>query len=248
MSQGHFDFYFFCSLLSWIVNKRGPSMTQYIPASLGDAYEAENTFYLRSHPTRIAKFLAHYEIYKMIVELPGAVAELGVYKGASLIRFATFRGILENSFSRPIIGFDAFGAFPRGEVKGKSDQAFIDRFEGAGGAGISKTHLEGILKDKAFENVQLVEGNVFSTLPAYIESNPAQRFALIHLDMDVYEPTAFALDLLMSRMVKGGIVLFDDYTLVEGATRAADEVIERLGLRMRKLDNYVIPAFFYCGI
>jgi hypothetical protein len=219
-------------------------MANYLPASAGDAYEAENTFYLRSHPSRLAKLLAHYELYRMITGLPGAVVELGVYKGASLLRFATFRGVLENPFSRPIIGFDAFGAFPRQEIQGGADKAFIERFENAGGEGISRGDLQAILDEKGFANVDLIEGNIFDTLPAFLESRPAQKIALLHLDLDVYEPTAFALDQLLSRMVRGGLVVFDDYSLVEGATRAAEESCARLGVRMEKLSNYVIPAYF----
>lgn len=72
----------------------------------------------------------------------------------------------------------------------------------------------------------------------------AEKIAFLHLDMDVYEPTAFALEQLMPRMVRGGIVVFDDYTMVEGATRAADELCQRHGLRMEKLSNCMIPAYF----
>lgn len=219
-------------------------MTHYVPAAASDVYEAENTFYLRGHPTRLAKLLAHYELYKMIAALPGAVVEMGVYKGASLLRFATFRGILENAFSRPVIGFDAFGAFPRSGVEGAADQAFIERFESTGGNGISKADLSAIVTEKGFANLNLVEGNVFDTLPEFLAREPAQKVALLHLDMDVYEPTIFALEQLLPRMVRGGIVVFDDYGLVEGATRAADEICAAHGFRMAKLSNYIIPAYF----
>ncbi|CAN5307502.1 N/A [soil metagenome] len=218
-------------------------MQHYKPA-LADAYEVENSFYLTSHPSRIAKLLAHHELYRMITGLPGAVVELGVYKGASLTRFATFRSILENAYSRPIIGFDAFGAFPRDGVEGGSDQAFIEHFEAAGGLGISKAGLEEVLAEKGFLNVKLVEGNIFDTLPAYLTAQPALKIALLHLDFDVYEPTAFALDTLLPRMVRGGLVVFDDYGAVEGATRAADDVAARLGVAMRKLSHYSVPGYF----
>lgn len=219
-------------------------MAHYVPASADDAYDAENTFYLRSHPARLAKLIAHYELYRMITALPGAVVELGVYKGASLVRLATFRGLLENAHSRPIIGFDAFGPFPRDTVAGEADRAFIDRFEDAGGAGIAKADLAAILADKGFANVDLVEGNIFDTLPLFLSDHPAQKIAFLHLDMDVYEPTALALEHLLPRMVRGGIVVFDDYTMVEGATRAADEVCRAHDLTMEKLPHYAIPAFF----
>jgi len=58
-------------------------------------FEYENGFYLTSETTRIAKLLAQYELYKKIVHLPGDVIECGVFKGASLIRLATFRDTLE---------------------------------------------------------------------------------------------------------------------------------------------------------
>lgn len=219
-------------------------MANYVPAAASDIYEAENTFYLRGHPSRLAKLLAHHELYKKITGLPGAVVEMGVYKGASLVRFATFRQIEENAHSRPLIGFDAFGAFPRQEIEGEADKAFIDRFEDAGGEGISRADLEAILAEKGFANVELVEGNIFETLPPFVERRPALKIAMLHLDLDVYEPTAFSLDKLLPHMVSGGIVLFDDYGLVEGATRAADEACARLGVRMEKLSNYVIPAYF----
>ncbi|MBO9575497.1 MAG: class I SAM-dependent methyltransferase [Sphingobium sp.] len=219
-------------------------MANYKVDEISDIYEVENLFYLRGHPSRLAKLIAHYEIYREIVDLPGAVIEMGVYKGASFVRFATFRDLLENAHSRPMIGFDAFGAFPRSEVRGGADKSFIDRFEDAGGDGISKADLEAVLARKGFANIQLVEGNVFETLPLFLEKNPALKVAMLHLDMDVYEPTAFALEKLLPHMAGGGIVLFDDYGLVEGATRAADEVCARHGLRMEKRSDYVIPAYF----
>ncbi|MDP5281079.1 TylF/MycF/NovP-related O-methyltransferase [Sphingomonas sp. DG1-23] len=219
-------------------------MPHYVPDSTVDAYEAENSFYLRSHPSRMAKLLAHYELYRKITHLPGAVVEMGVYKGASLMRFATFRNILENPHSRPLIGFDAFGAFPRDEVAGTEDREFIERFETAGGPGISRDDLTALIAEKRFDNISLVEGNIFETLPAFLESKPALKIALLHLDLDVYEPTAFVLQRLLPHMVRGGLVVFDDYGMVEGATRAADAICAELGVTMAKLSNYEIPAYF----
>ena len=40
-------------------------------------FNYENGFYLTSQPYRIANILAHYELYKRIIELPGDVIELG---------------------------------------------------------------------------------------------------------------------------------------------------------------------------
>ena len=72
-------------------------------------FDYENGFYLTSSITRLGKIIVHYELYKMINNLPGDIVEFGVFKGASLIRWGTFRELFENPHSRKIIGFDDFG-------------------------------------------------------------------------------------------------------------------------------------------
>jgi len=208
-----------------------------------DVWDHENAFYWFTHPTRISKLISHYELYKSILGLPGDVFELGVYKGASLTRLATFRSILENDFSRKIVGFDAFGKFPRSNLSLKEDLDFIDVFEGAGGDGLSIDEVEAVLKTKNFQNIILNEGNVFDTLPAYLDLNPATRISLLHLDMDVKEPTVYALDLLYSRIVPNGLIVFDDYNAVPGETDAVDEFIAKHRLRIEKTPYCYIPSY-----
>jgi hypothetical protein len=215
----------------------------YVPAPADTLPEAENTFYLRAPVGRMGKLIAHWELYRQITGLPGAVVELGVYKGASLMRFAMFRSLAEHETSREIHGFDAFGTFPRSGVEQAEDRDFIDRFEAERGDGIARDTLRDLIADKGIGNVHLHQGNVFDTLPAYLAQRPELRIALLHLDMDVYEPTAFALDRLVPHMVPGGLILFDDYGLVAGATRAAEEVAQRLKLGFGKLGHYAVPAF-----
>lgn len=208
-----------------------------------DIWDHENAFYWFSHPSRLNKLLAHYDLYKSIAGLPGEVFELGVYKGASLVRFATFRALLESQHSRKIVGFDAFGKFPTDSLTLKADLDFIDRFEDEGGHGLSVDEVCAIFAAKGFNNIELEAGNVFNTLPAYLDRRPATRIALLHLDMDVKEPTAFALDLLYDRIVPHGLIVLDDYGLVAGETDAVDEFIARHGLSIEKLPHNYAPAF-----
>ena len=187
--------------------------------------------------------LAHYELYKQIANIPGHVLELGVYKGASLVRFATFRDALENDYSRKIVGFDAFGAFPISNLEIQDDLDFIEQFENAGGHGLSDDEIEDILSSKGFENFSLIKGNIFDTLPFYLNQNPATRIALLHLDMDVKEPTDFALKLLYDRVVPGGIIVFDDYNSVAGETISVDEFVSKNQLKLEKLSFSNTPSF-----
>lgn len=60
------------------------------------------------------------------------------------------------------------------------------------------------------ENVTLVKGWIQDTLPAYLKETGTAPFSFIHMDMDTYSPTRFALDVVKSRLVKGSIILFDE--------------------------------------
>jgi len=207
------------------------------------AWDYENGFYWFSPKNRLNKMLAHYELYKTITSIPGHIFELGVYKGASLVRFCTFRDALENDYSRKIVGFDAFGEFPIDNLQVQDDLAFIERFEEAGGHGLDEKEVGDVLSAKGFENFKLIKGNVFDTLPKYLSDNPETRIALLHLDMDVKEPTDFALDLLYERMVPGGIIVFDDFNAVAGETISVDEFLDKHRLKIEKLPFYNVPAY-----
>lgn len=204
-------------------------------------WDYENGFYLTSHTTRLSKMLAHYELYKSIISLPGHIVECGVYKGASFIRFATFREILESPFSRKIIGFDAFGEFPKQELK--TDAKFIQEFENAGGYGISVDELNEVFAHKSFQNYELVKGDIIETIPEYISHHPELKIALLHIDVDVYKPSVTILKNLFDKVVKGGLVVFDDYGTVAGETRAVDEFFADEDVHIEKLSISHIPSY-----
>lgn len=207
------------------------------------AFSYENGFYLTTEQKRLQKLIAHYELYKMISQLPGAILELGVFKGSSLIRFASFRDMLETANSRKILGFDAFGRFPRPEHGIDSDNRFIENFESIAGEGIGEDELRQFLNHKRLHNIELMAGDIFETLPAYLEANPQLRIALLHIDVDVYGPSKLALDLLFPHMVRGGLILLDDYGTVDGETRAVDEFLAKHNLKVNKLSFCEIPSF-----
>ena len=207
-----------------------------------EIWNAENIYHLKTNISRIGKLIYHYEIYKKIKSIPGDVIELGVFKGISLIRFLTFRSLVENSFSRKIIGFDTFGKFP--VSRNLEDQRFIKRHLPKAGNAISVEELDNILFEKKFENYQLIKGNILKTLPTYINNNRDNKIALLHLDMDIYEPTKFALEKLFKKMSPNGIILIDDYSTVEGATKAVDEFLNKnKKLKLNKLKYYKQPSF-----
>jgi len=204
-------------------------------------WDYENGFYITSHITRLSKMLAHYELYKSIINLPGHIVECGVYKGSSLIRFSTFREILENPYSRKIIGFDMFGKFPAQEEA--NDQKFVEKFELAGGDGISVEALKEVFAHKSFVNYELIKGDVINTIPEYISKYPELKIALLHIDVDVYKPSIVILERLYDKVVKGGLVVFDDFGMVAGETKAIDEFFAKKDVIIEKLSISHVPSY-----
>ncbi len=209
---------------------------------LSKKWDYENGFYLTCETGRIGKILNQLEIYKMILNLPGDILEFGVYKGASLVRLLSFRNLLENEDSRKVFGFDIFGKFPD-KLKLESDQQFVQKFESAGGYGISKKELEFHLSNKGFRNFELIEGDILKTTFDFLAKYPALKIALLHIDVDVYEPTKVILENFWDKVVKGGIVMLDDYGIVEGGTKAIDDFFEDKNVTISKLKFYHVPSY-----
>lgn len=205
-------------------------------------WDYENGFYLTSDTSRIGKLLNHLEIYKKIIHLPGDILEFGVYKGTSLVRLLSFRDLLESSNSRKVVGFDIFGKFPD-TLELESDKQFVKRFENAGGYGISKEELTIHLNNKGFKNYELIKGDIIKTIPEFIDQNQAKKISLLHIDVDVYEPTKLILESLWDKVVKGGILMLDDYSTVEGETKAVDEFFAGQNIVIQKPKFNHIPSF-----
>ena len=187
------------------------------------AMDYENGFYLTSDISRMGNILAHYELYKKIVNLPGDVIELGVFKGGAFIQFAAFRELLENERSRKIIGFDVFGEFP--EADNESDKAFRKRWvEETGNDFLTIEELYASLRHKKVDNAELIKGDIVETLPQYIEEHPHLKVAMLHIDTDIYTPAKAGLKLLFDKVVKNGVIIFDDYG-VASETEAVDEFL-----------------------
>lgn len=207
-------------------------------------FDYENGFMLTSDVYRMGNFIAHYELYKKILNLPGDIIELGVFKGNSLIQFASFRELLENENSRKIIGFDAFGVFPEID-RVESDKEFVSRWnKDFKDEFLTKEEIYASLEYKNIKNVELISGNILETLEEYLLKNPHTKIALLHIDTDVYEPAKFALDLLFDRIVKGGVIILDDYGTVQGETLAVDEFFEKRDYQINKYSfSHSKPSF-----
>ena len=212
-----------------------------IPPNI-DPWDFENGFYLTCQNSRISDTISHLELYKMILDIPGDIVEFGVFKGSSLIKFLSFREYYEHYESRKIIGFDIFGKFPDNS-KRKNDSIFAQEHDSSSGYGISKNDLNKYLKNKNFKNYDLIEGDIIKTLPEFLNEFPEKRYALVHIDVDVYEPTLSILNNIWDKVVNGGILVLDDYGTVEGETVAVDEFFKDKKIQIKKLPYKYKPSY-----
>ncbi|MFO1309111.1 MAG: TylF/MycF/NovP-related O-methyltransferase [Burkholderiales bacterium] len=80
----------------------------------------------------------------------------------------------------------------------------------------------GLLDDQ----VRFLEGWFRDTLPAA----PIERLAVLRLDGDLYESTMDALEALYDRVSPGGIVIVDDYGVLESCRAAVTDFRRRRGI------------------
>jgi len=207
------------------------------------AFDYENNFYLSCDMTRISKILAHYELFNKVIDIGGEIVECGVFKGASLARFAMFREIFTNPFSKKIIAFDVFGKFP--QTKFKDDVKVRKNFvKEAGENSISKPQLLQVLKNKGITKwIELVKGDITKTVPAYIKKHPELKISLLNLDTDIYEPAVTILEHLYPRIVKGGVLIIDDYGTFPGETKAVDEYFKNKKVKINKFPFRTTPCY-----
>jgi hypothetical protein len=207
------------------------------------AFEYENDFYLSCDATRMAKWAAHYELFQMTRDLPGAFVECGLFKGISFLRFAMFREIYGNENSLKMIGFDVFGEFPDSTFSG--DQKYIDKFVNeAGSSSIDEGQLLEILKKKRIDkNIELIKGDICKTVPEYLKNESSLRISLLNLDVDIYKPTVTILENLWPRIVKNGILILDDYGKFTGETEAVDSFFRGKNVKIKKFPFSQYPSY-----
>ena len=127
--------------------------------------------------------------------------------------------MFETNYSRKIIGFDNFdNIYP--DTKWVEDQDARESWiKNTGADSITIDQLKKVFKSFNYSNYEFVKGNLVETLPKYISKNPHIRIALLNIDIDFVEPTYAALEFLYDRVVRGGIILVDNYAAFHGGKR-----------------------------
>lgn len=190
--------------------------------------------YLRS--TGLAKLLYLNELYQLIVDLPGVIMEFGVWWGANLATFESFRSVYEPyNWTRTVIGFDTFEGYPAiSERDGTSAYAKVGGYTVSQGyEGYLRQMLDAHEADNVMAHItkyRLVRGDVTQTIDKYLADNPETIIALTYFDLALYEPTKKCLEAIAPHLMRGSVIAMDELNSHDfpGETVA---VKETLGLR-----------------
>ena len=198
-----------------------------------DALAAAQHFTVLVRRQWMKRFLAHIEFFKMTLDVPGDIAEVGVFRGLGLM---TWANLLEayciGDRTKIVYGFDNWKGF---RSLAPEDGAVVDAVQKQAGGFSPEKYLEelesaiAIFDEDRFiswkPRVKLVKGDIEDTAPKFVADNSGVRFSLVHMDCDLYHPTKACLEAFWPRLSRGGVMLFDEYAIPDwpGETKAVDE-------------------------
>ncbi len=195
---------------------------------------------------RMRKLLVRYDFFKLVLDRPGDIVECGVFKGAGLLTWLKFLQIHAPGSARRVVGFDTFDAFatPSSGTDFAAVAAFVKETAHAGTSPRSLHEAiaaAGIAKDRC----ELVAGDIATTAADYARANPGFRIALLHMDLDLGEPTFAALQALWPRVIPGGVVVFDEYAAPRWSeSDGVDRFFAGTGVRLRALAHARTPTAY----
>lgn len=211
-------------------------------------------------------------LYELVIhvnkfKIEGDFVECGVWKGGSAGIMALANQRHDSGLSRRIQLFDLFddivapdpdkdGPRAMDEVNkflkktGQSFASYKDGnkpisgiYDGHGGAG-SVNIVKELLVNKigaSEASINFHVGLFQDTLP----NNEIEKIAILRLDGDWYASIKICLDHLYSKVVKGGVIIIDDYYTYDGCKKAVDEFMEENSITCFKCYSRPQTRFFF---
>jgi hypothetical protein len=178
--------------------------------------EMERSLGLFVRGSLLARILASFEVYQKIVHLPGAILDMGTWRGQTAVLCENFRAILEPlNFQRRIHAFDTFTGYagfnehdPR-DSKLYSDGTYSLSTEYADLLRrLLNLHERNNAMGHIHDKHRVWEGDCRQTLAAFQKECPGEMVSLAWFDLNVMEPTRGAFDVIFERLVPGGVIAF----------------------------------------
>ena len=207
-------------------------------------WESYNNLLMSNDVDRVRKLLTRYELFKKTLDIPGSIAECGVFKGAGWFYWLKLLNIYASGERKFVYGFDTFKGFSEEFLDYEKDSA-KEFVEEAAFNGINPDDLHSQAAEFGFHNGRLIPGEVTESIPEFVKKNQGIRFSLVNLDFDTYEGTKVALEKFGPLMSPGGIIILDEYGKEGwGESDAVDEYVEKHDLQIESVRYSSQPSAY----
>ena len=217
-----------------------------LPADMDE--QAANTIrrvraYTMTSPERLFALIQAVR-HVCAASVPGDIVECGVWRGGSMMAVA--RTLLEcGDATRNLYLFDTFDGMsaPTGKdvaIDGQSADALLESQDKGDPNSVwcyaslddVRTGVLGTGYDAA--HIHFVKGKVEDSIPA---CSP-KSIAILRLDTDWYESTRHEMNHLFPRLVRGGVLIVDDYGHWAGCRQAIDEYLreQKISMLLNRID------------
>ncbi len=184
-----------------------------------------------------SNMISKLDILDKTIDIPGDILEFGCWKGTNLMFISKYLKVKYPHIHKRIYGFDLFD-----QGLDFFDPKDLDavKFKGEYSGDIEK--LKKLIELFQYEErIKLIKGNIMDTLPTFLDENEFKRYSLVFLDTDLYTSTKLILDKVFERVVKGGILAFDEWNFdtYPGETTAFNEFMESNSDKVELISNKI---------
>lgn len=216
--------------------------------------EKERSLGLFLRGSLLARIFAIADIYRLIVDLPGAIFDVGTWRGQTAVVCENLRAIFEPlHFNRRIVCFDTFEGYKGFTDKDKATDLHRDGTYALSGTDYAE-FLRRLLELHEQSNAMghnrgkhtVIAGDVRETMSRFFEQNPHEYLALAFFDVNSYEPTHEAFEKVWERLVPGGVVAFWQLTrdtIPAEARVYAEQILPKLAHTVKRTASY--PGLCY---
>lgn len=178
--------------------------------------EKERSLGLFLRGSLLARIFAIADIYKQIVDIPGAIFDIGTWRGQTAVVCENLRAIFEPlHFNRRIVCFDTFEGYKGFSERDKATALHQDGTYALSGIDYAQFLSELLVLHEKTNAMghnhgkhKVIQGDCRETIPHFFEETPNEYVALAFFDVNSYEPTLQAFEQVWAHLVPGGIVAF----------------------------------------
>lgn len=175
------------------------------------------------------EYLECLTLVSKINNIKGCIVECGVWRGGMSAGMANIMGN-----ERAYYLFDSFeGLPPAKEIDGAAALAWQKDVNSPSYYANCKAEMEWAekaMKKSGVPKYELVKGWFDKTIPGYKFNS---EIAVLRLDGDWYDSTMVCLENLFPKVIKGGLIILDDYYLWDGCTKAVHDYLSGNSLPAR---------------